>query len=240
MWSGGNEVSLVRKLGALSTVLGELCELTRGDDAWSGCEEARSQGWWIEQQDQDLENAGEYTRTVRAFEAWVNWVETVWAARDQIRGVGDDGAVSPPITPAPRRQHSTNDHDESSDEVQATADAQLQGLGDGVKTSVRSMGTTLDRLSMRLEELRDPEIPIPLPPEPGSEGADEPGVGPIPTPRKLVDSAWTLVQGMREELQIMREVEFEVTIGEKAWTEQRVKAIGDNVAGGFGTPMSLR
>ena len=236
-WSGGNDASLARKLSVLGTVLGELCDLTRGDAAWLGCDEARARGWSVDVEDTDPGALGEYTRCVRQFEGWVEWVESVWAARDKTRGIDDDGEASPPITPVARRQSNVQETAFLND-VQQHADTHLEGLGDSIKGSLRGMGTTLDRLSARLEELKDPEIPVPLAPESGVEGGDEAGVGvgPVPTPKILVEVAWKLVQGMREELQVMREIEFEVTVGEKTWMEQRVKAIGMDVVGGFGTP----
>ena len=42
-----------------------------------------------------------------------------------------------------------------------------------------------------------------------------------------------MVRNMQEELQVMREVEFEVVVGEKAWVEAGLRRLGREVSGGF-------
>ena len=194
-------------------------------------------------ENEELEGVGEYTRLVRAYEGWVTWVEEVWAARDKIRDVEKHTIESPPLTPVKQTVRQPEEVDE---ETERLADTELEGIGDAFKGTLRSLGTIVDRIIMRLEELRDPEIPIPRKTSKEGEEApampapDDPVVGPVPTPKVLVDITWNLTTGMREELQLMREIEFEVTIGEKAWKEQKVRQIGADLIGGFSTPLPLR
>ena len=228
-------------MGTLNVILGELCELTKGDSAWNGCPEARLRGWWVEEGDDSEvsggpEEMGEYTRLVRQFDAWVAWVEEVWLARDRIRGVDDD--VDSPISSPVRRPSSYGAKDIRED-LAELATTQLEGLGDCTKSSLKALGKIVGRSVTRLEELREPEIPVPM------VGLDqvtdeEPGVGPVPTPKIIVDLAWKLATGMKEELQVIREIEFEVIIGEKAWREQRLRQVGKDMVDGFSTPLAVR
>jgi len=102
----------------------------------------------------------------------------------------------------------------------------IDPLGDALKSSLRSLTTTLHSLSLKLSEL-PPFLP-------NTNGAT------TSTPAHLLRLTCELVGQMQEELQLIREIEFEVVIGEEAWMRQRLSTLANAVDGGFLTPMRGR
>jgi len=101
----------------------------------------------------------------------------------------------------------------------------IEALGDGVKAEMRRLGDALAQMSSRLEDLRAVKM---------SEGTrDGDGGEEECTPAALMDMTWHLTRGMVEELQLMREIEFEVVAGEKAWTENVIRGIAGKVEAGL-------
>lgn len=110
----------------------------------------------------------------------------------------------------------------------------IDALGDGVKAEMRRLGDALAHISSRLEDLRAGEMAdagagASCTRREDGENMEEEGS----TPAALVDTAWRFTRGMVEELQLMREVEFEVVEGEKAWMGSRIKGIAGEVEAGF-------
>lgn len=259
--------SLSRKLGVLADVLREVCALVedgRKDEASGTSDGAVARKREGVDEDAEQRTPGAFTRVAHEFGAWQHFVQSVWASRDR---QADEAADTPPLSPSAGESkpnqlpagYETNDDDIDPDNNNNTIQ-RIPGLGDNVKSTLRSMSATLDRLSARLGELRNPPIPslpVPLPipssplnqaqphvPNDASSQHKTPTSSVQPTPRQLIDLSHTLVEGMREEVQAMREAEFEVVIGEKAWMELAVRRLGGDVVGAFGggggTPMGLR
>lgn len=255
-WSNGNSATLTRKLSSLADIMRQVCDLTSPT---------------LDGSSDDAEDCGEFLRLSRQFAAWSTFVQSVWAARDfraPPRPTSSGSDNSPPWTPstadfAPARRGRRLSRDErAADAAEAEADEEaldalaaqpIPGLGDTFKTSLRIVGAQVERLGARLDELRNPAIPLVTAPLPGTSPAaaaaetaatDEEldaaradaAADAIPTPRYVADMLGALVAGMRDEMQIMREAEFEVAIGERAWAESRVRGAARDVLGGWGTP----
>lgn len=213
-WTGGNMASLARKLKTFADVLRELSVLTAAN---SSPHKAAAPG--------DIE-PGAYTKLATQFKTWATWVQQVWTQREHDRELRGS-------TPSPHSSRPvTRDGSSRATDIVETEFVPLEGLGDAVKTSMRTLSNTLNRLAMRLEELQ--ESSIPLVPDAGLH-ADE---AETPTPRVLLELACAFVKGMTEELQIMKEIDFEVVVGERAWMDERVRRIGGEIeADLFGSPL---
>lgn len=103
----------------------------------------------------------------------------------------------------------------------------IDPLGDALKASLRSLTTTLSSLARKLSE---------IPPFPTSPTTTTT----LSTPAHLLALARELISLMQEELQLIREIEFEVVVGEEAWMKRRLGALSGEVAGGFMTPIRGR
>jgi len=112
------------------------------------------------------------------------------------------------------------------DDGQGTNLTSIEALGDGVKAEMRRLGDALAHISLRLEDLRAVKMS-----DDGARKGD--GGEEESTPAALLDMTWHLTRNMVEELQVMREVEFEVVAGEKAWTENRINGIAGEVEAGL-------
>lgn len=128
---------------------------------------------------------------------------------------------------------------------------QIEGLSDGFKASARSLSNTLNGLAMRLDELRTPPIPTSF--EPGSprmgrklassvvktaspvvpRTPPDPYAEPRPqkpclaedknTPAHVLQQTTALVRGMVEELQLFKEIEYEILVGEEAFVREQIR-----------------
>jgi len=169
------------------------------------------------------EQQGSYAHLIEAFTHWTNWVSEIWTARERQDSISLPSPSPPtiayPATPTPIPSITTTTP------TSATITA-IDPLGDALKSSLRSLTTTLHALSLKLGE---------LPPFPVAKNNTT-----ISTPAHLLHLTRTLVSQMREELQLIREIEFEVVIGEEAWMKQRLSSLSDAVEGGFLTPMRGR
>lgn len=222
-WTSGNAVTMQRKVAVLGDVLGEVYELTVPEGQDGGGDGGTR-----------MQEEGRFTKLARLFGEWMDWVQGIWAERDRFDGSDSDGDGIGQTAP--------------SGDTDSTF-TPIDGLGDSVKAEIRALQNTLERMSARLEDVRNPPIPFltdvspinrdmaqQLLPEQQSQADRGPSDGQgAPTPRILADLAWALVSGMKEELQAMREVDFEVVIGEKAWTEGRVRALGGRIGGKMGS-----
>lgn len=198
-------MALTRKLGALADVLGEIWAMIKEEGRWS--------------------------KLVGQFEAWTEWVRGVWAVRDEECADSDEEGRGKGVAEKGKGKGGFT---------------KIEGLGDGVKAEMKALGQVLERMAMKLEDVRTP--PIALLEDVVTGEGEVGGVevdgscdersrksAPVtPTPRLLCDFASQFVYGMREELQAMREAEFEVVVGEKAWVDQRVRRIGGEIGAGFG------
>lgn len=237
-WSVGNPVSLARRLPVLTTVLADLAALTapegRTDDDGAALD------------------SGPYTTVVTSFERWTDWVRQVWEMRDAQSGsVGlhgggdsDDNDDNDTRLGDTEAQHSFGDTGSAG---AGTSFTQIEGLGDGVKASMRALATTLNSLSIRLEELTEPQVRTGSPSKrapksrgtPVSEATSASSASTTstststPTPTHLLRVATAFVAGMVEELQVMREVEFEVVVGEQAWVQERLRGIAGDIERGL-------
>jgi len=207
-WSGGNTAYLTRKLNSLILILEQLEPMTAFEDEQKSLACSSMQGEVEITQEDDLppahipnnrhnsplKSTGDFPSFIITFATWLMEVQHIWAERDEAT------------------LDSTQDFDRF-----RTVDS----LGDEFKASLRNLTANVVQLSTRLEDLRgtdrtrSPERfrhaqqkPIPAREEEADEEAN------ILLLTKLVVQ---LVEGMREELQIIREIEFEVMEGERAW-----------------------
>lgn len=233
-WSNGNLASLTRKLGVLNEVLREVIELIDQPRTNASAHPGYEQ---IESRDQIA--SGLFMTLTTQFEAWMNLVQETWTSRDLLQ------ESSSMTSQLPVAQHRASMHD-SYDQVRVGSRVvqQIPGLGDGVKLQMRTLSTALDRLVLQLSDLRDPPVPSHIledskafsqldESEQGSIACSRPRNAAASTPHELVEIVWKLVQGMREEIQAMREAEFEVIVGEEAWMNQSMRRLSHQVAGAF-------
>ncbi|KAI9711157.1 MAG: hypothetical protein M1828_001943 [Chrysothrix sp. TS-e1954] len=249
-WCGGNRVALVRKLGVLCEIAGEVGALTAEEGSLQ-----QDQG--IERHGIEEAEVGLYTSVIRRCELWMLFVLEIWDSRDR---EASPNSNQPPVLDAPTTQHREHEHEHTP----------IEPLGPALKSDIKSLTTTLARLSTRMADLTTPSPPsIPQPPasstltpaehkhhaqqseqeaqreqsEQASQQWQEPhqtqnqnqtqAEEEEPTPKRLTTLFATSLAQMQEQLQVMREVEFEVLVGEKAWVASRVRELG---GGEVGTP----
>jgi len=212
-WSGGNAAYLTRKLNSLILILEQLEPMTAFEDEQKPLSHSLTQGEDEITQEVDpppaqipnsrhnspSKRTEDFPSFIITFATWLMEVQHIWAERDE----------------------ATLDTTQDFDRFRT-----VDSLGDEFKASLRNLTANVVQLSTRLEDLRgtdrtrSPERfrhaqqkPIPAREDPArEEEADEEANILLLT--KLV---FQLVEGMREELQIIREIEFEVMEGERAW-----------------------
>jgi len=262
-WAGGNVNSVGRRLNVLCAVLRDVMALTapggrmvparrRGRHVEHGNEEGHGEddenagedrepvgeeGEEEEAEELVEEQQGQYAILIADFTAWTTWVQAIWRARD--KDLDDDGCdttASPDMatTPSPAGSAPLLNTPDSS------TITPIDPLGDAPKASLRSLTHTINALLLRLNDL--PAFPASHPPTlksitPASPSNSPPAPPTPPTPIHLLALSLTLLIGMQEELQLMREIEFEIVVGEEAWTRQRLGRLAGEVESGFGTPI---
>ena len=264
-WTGGNVNSVGRRLNVLCAVLRDVMTLTapsgrmvlrrRRHHLEGGPQEAEAEGAEHsgaarggaadeEEDDNDeelvAEQKGPYAILVADFTAWTTWVQAIWRARDKESdgdGGGDGSDTSTasklPSTPSPAGSNPL---------LNSTTIMPIDPLGDAPKASLRSLTHIINALLLRLNDL--PAFPASTPnPKPTTSTIKSSpthaaiSARPIlPTPVHLLTLSLALLTGMQEELQLMREIEFEIVVGEEAWTRQRLGRLAGEVERGFGTP----
>lgn len=214
-WSGGNTQTLVRKLNVLTNALVELCDLTRPDPHANdpSTHDIGMHGSAYPSEPENEQEEGHYSLIVSAFSTWVAWVSEVWGERDVVRFTS---------TEAPLEMQ----------EPPTSAMLPIEGLGDGMKIEIKGLLQRVDGIAVRLEGLGIKSVTGGR----GSSGSPLKGLGldmewERSTPAVLVGLARDLVKEMQEELQVMREIEFEVVVGEKAWLEEQIRRVGEQVDG---------
>jgi len=262
-WAGGNVNSVGRRLNVLCAVLRDVMALTapggrmvparrRGRHVERGNEEghvevdgnggddrdaAGDRGEKGDEEELVEEQKGSYAILVADFTAWTTWVQAIWRARDNSLNdshEGNDIPNSPDMimTPSPAGSNPLLNTPE-------TTITPIDPLGDAPKASLRSLTHTINALLLRLNDLpafpsSTPPKPTPTTPAPRPTSASTPT---RPTPIHLLALSLALLTGMQEELQLMREIEFEIVVGEEAWTRQRLGRLAGEVERGFGTPV---
>ena len=213
----------------MAEVLETLETLTRGMS--SGQDETGSR----EGQARDGE-PGEYTKLTHQFETWTGWVQDIWSMRD-----ANSGSPSSPGSPMTLEDFTRDSRrNESIPKRSGVRDEEhfvyrpIESLGDAFKASLRSIGTTLDRLEAKVNEATNDGADLPPIVEPQSSEDDKDNeskkVSGVraeahPTPRRVVDMVNGMIKSMKEELQLMREVEFEVCQGEREWVSRRLEGL---------------
>lgn len=117
-------------------------------------------------------------------------------------------------------QHAWEQRDAHTEDAPATTPA-IKTIGDHFKASLRHLNSKVQQLAIRLDEIRNPGCTrSPERPQtsrsPLKDEVDERSNIAV-----LTTLAFRLVEGMQEELQMMREIEFEVMEGERAWLAAR-------------------
>lgn len=122
----------------------------------------------------------------------------------------------------------------------------IEGLGDGMKAEIKGLAGRVEGIVGALEGLDGGAGAVGGRQGAGARGrsgSPVKGMGPASegegqeresqksTLAVLMGLASELVKGMREELQMMREIEFEVLYGEKAWLDEQVRRAGEQVDG---------
>ncbi|KAI9655483.1 MAG: hypothetical protein M1831_004900 [Alyxoria varia] len=238
-WTSGNTVALERKLKNLGDVLAELRRLVMDEKDRPIVEtssrktmdqEGRAQlgpRLWIgddEHSDDDAEaptspppppgaQTGRYARLIQQFERWSDWVSTVWAQRDE--DTTSDVATA------------TGGMDETFRRL-----TRIEPPGDAMKAEIKDLTAVVERLHSRLDDLSSPYVPVigELEKFWGEEGDEDGNVAAkdgkedvaVPTARRLIVLAGTLIAGMREELQVIREVIYEIEVGEREYMRSMV------------------
>jgi len=197
-WSGGNAAYLTRKLNILSSVLDQLEELLSFDEEPGDLLEQIPGSDTGNMAHRRLEESEAYPSFIATFGTWLMDVQHLWTDRDDAEA------------------GSTQDFDRF---------RTVEGVGETFKTSLRNFTSHISQLVLRLEDLRQtdrtrsPErlrTPRQKPvDEKEDDSNDEANVFLL---TKLVSG---LVSGMHEELQIIREIEFEIMEGERAWLTAR-------------------
>lgn len=159
---------------------------------------------------------GRYARVVQGFEAWVAWVTETWAERDAQNIDEESGDMHDSV-------------DQNSDRP-AQGITPIAGLGDGMKAEIKALLNLANTMASRLEELQRSAMPG-FDDSRKSESATPPNT--LPAPAVLLSHASSFVDGMQEELQMMREMDFEVEVGEKMWMEERVRRLQADIDGGW-------
>lgn len=109
-----------------------------------------------------------------------------------------------------------DDDPENFDRFQTVTDPQ-----EGFKNTLRGLTAQMAQMMVRLDDLRDTSA------ERARLGVPREVVTSVTESREeanivlLTDLVFRLVEGMQEELQIIREIEFEVMEGERAWLTMR-------------------
>lgn len=207
-------VGLARRVNTIMSVLEELMGLTSPGD--SGMEALEG--------DEEGDEGGAYSKVIKDFTQWIDWVEGIWSSRDAAASLSTDSALRVAAADDERRAASSL-HEAHPSQHQITP---IDGLGDAAKSSLRALTTLLHSLSIRLEEVR--QNPFPL----LTKTTEDPERMDTTTPKQIVDSTLVMVGNMLEELQVMREIEFEVVVGEKAWMEAGLRRLGREIGRGFG------
>ena len=238
-WTSGNTVALERKLKTLGDVLAELRRLDMDERdqpiVSSSCRKSNNRegvaelgpGLWIGEDEHSEDDAeaptspppppgtqtGRYARLIQQFERWSDWVSAVWAQRDE--DTTSDVATA------------TGGMDEAFRRI-----TRIEAPGDAMKAEIKDLTAVVERLHARLEDLSSPHVPVigELEKFWGAE-ADEDGhvaagkgkeAVAVPTARRLIVLAVNLVAGMREELQVIREVTYEIEVGEREYMRSMV------------------
>lgn len=155
-----------------------------------------------------MSEEGEYVTVVEAFTEWVGYVLSIWEQRD---AESADGSIA---TKGDFRE--------------------LEGLGDAVNASIKSLMARVSALKVRMEEAGDgfPRVALPAQDGDGQQDKDE-DEDVETTPAQLIRLTSALLDGMVEELQLMREIGAEAVIGEREWIEDRVRRIREDAAQGL-------
>lgn len=235
-WAGGNVKSVGRRLNVLCSVLKEVMALSApggrkvrymksASHNQTALDETTAPERKLaddeDEEDEIEEQQGSYAHLIEAFTHWTKWVSEIWRDRER----QDPLSLCSPSPPSTAYPTTPTPISTITNPTSATITA-IDPLGDALKSSLRSLTTTLHALSLKLNE---------LPPFPTTKNKTT-----ISTPDHLLCLTRTLVSQMQEELQLIREIEFEVVIGEEAWMKQRLSTLSDAVEGGFLTPMRGR
>lgn len=173
---------------------------------------------------------GAYSKLLEQFSTWIAWVQEVWDARQEPRTRLNEATG-----------YLTTQNFTETLSISTTGGpgispyTPIDALGDTPKAALRSLSQHLTILAGRLEEARGlPFQPINSPPVSSShtprttDSAAQPPTQPsMSTPELVWNLTNELLDGMREELQLMREIECEVMLGEEAWLERGVRRVGE-------------
>ena len=253
-WAGGNVNSVGRRLNVLCAVLRDVMALTapggrmvvrrrrkgraeRGSEDLDGENDgtdggdlhaAHEQEGEHEEEELIEEQKGQYAILIADFTAWTTWVQAIWRARDKASdeyGSDTTASIDIPTTPSPAGSNPLLNTPD-------TTVTPIDPLGDAPKASLRSLTHTINALLLRLNDL-----PAFQASTQNHTPTTSTSLSSTPTPIHLLTLSHALLTGMQEELQLMREIEFEIVVGEEAWTRQRLGRLAGEVESGFGTPI---
>lgn len=243
-WTKGNVNSMSRRLNVLCGVLKEVMILTApgsrkvrvyrvehdaithpDDTTTSNTRDAEAPSQpprLLQEPEYADETVGSYAHLIASFTSWTSWVKEIWAARAAAAASSIHLQAPHTTTPTPTPNKSPS--------PTAASITPIDALGDSLKSSLRTLITSVNSLLLRLDE---------LPPFPASSSSSEEEeiAATSSTPSRMLSATRALVQGMKEELQLVREIEYEVVAGEEGWMRMRGMELAGGVEGGWGTPV---